>query len=183
MGDDRFGKMLIKTLGDAGIDVKGIVEDSRYFTTLAFVTLDESGDREFSFARKPGADTQISPEELPRDMLENTKIFHFGTLSMTSEPARTATKEAVRTAKAAGALITFDPNLRRPLWESEALAREQMIWGLHHADVVKIGQDELEFIFEGQDFQTSARKLIEEFGVKLVFATMGKHGCWFITLR
>lgn len=83
-------------------------------------------------------------------------------------------------AKEAGAMITFDPNLRRPLWSSMELAREQMLWGLRHADVVKIGQDELEFIFEGQDFKDSAKKLVEDFGVKLVFATMGKEGCYFI---
>ena len=99
---------------------------------------------------------------------------------MTGEPARSTTKEAVRMAKEAGAMITFDPNLRRPLWSSMELAREQMLWGLRHADVVKIGQDELEFIFEGQDFKDSAKKLVEDFGVKLVFATMGKEGCYFI---
>ncbi len=113
-------------------------------------------------------------------MVTETKIFHFGTLSMTGEPARSATKEAVRMAREAGAMITFDPNLRRPLWSSMELAREQMLWGLRHADVVKIGQDELEFVFEGQDFKDSAKKLVEDFGVKLVFATMGKEGCYFI---
>ena len=175
--------MLVKTFQEAGVETKGILVDDRYFTTLAFVTLDESGDREFSFARKPGADTMLTAEELPGDLVTETKIFHFGTLSMTGEPARSATKEAVRMAREAGAMITFDPNLRRPLWSSMDLAREQMLWGLRHADMVKIGQDELEFIFEGQDFKESARMLVEEFGVKLVFATMGKEGCYFINRR
>lgn len=180
VGSDRFGRMLVKTFRDAGVETKGILVDDRYFTTLAFVTLDDSGDREFSFARKPGADTMLTIDELPKDLVTETKVFHFGTLSMTGEPARSTTKEAVRMAKEAGAMITFDPNLRRPLWSSMELAREQMLWGLRHADVVKIGQDELEFIFEGQDFKDSAKKLVEDFGVKLVFATMGKEGCYFI---
>ena len=164
VGSDRFGRMLVKTFRDAGVETKGILVDDRYFTTLAFVTLDDSGDREFSFARKPGADTMLTIDELPKDLVTETKVFHFGTLSMTGEPARSTTKEAVRMAKEAGAMITFDPNLRRPLWSSMELAREQMLWGLRHADVVKIGQDELEFIFEGQDFKDSAKKLVEDFG-------------------
>ena len=162
VGSDRFGRMLVKTFRDAGVETKGILVDDRYFTTLAFVTLDDSGDREFSFARKPGADTMLTIDELPKDLVTETKVFHFGTLSMTGEPARSTTKEAVRMAKEAGAMITFDPNLRRPLWSSMELAREQMLWGLRHADVVKIGQDELEFIFEGQDFKDSAKKLFEQ---------------------
>lgn len=175
--------MLVKTFRDAGVETKGILVDDRYFTTLAFVTLDDSGDREFSFARKPGADTMLTIDELPKDLVTETKVFHFGTLSMTGEPARSTTKEAVRMAKEAGAMITFDPNLRRPLWSSMELAREQMLWGLRHADVVKIGQDELEFIFEGQDFKDSAKKLVEDFGVKLVFATMARRAVILLTVR
>lgn len=139
VGNDRFGRMLVKTFGDAGVETKGFLVDKNYFTTLAFVTLDETGEREFSFARKPGADLMLTVEELPRELITETKIFHFGTLSMTDEPARTTTKKAVAMAKAAGAMITFDPNLRRPLWSSLDLAREQMLWGLGHADVVKVG--------------------------------------------
>ena len=183
VGSDRFGRMLVKTFRDAGVETKGILVDDRYFTTLAFVTLDDSGDREFSFARKPGADTMLTIDELPKDLVTETKVFHFGTLSMTGEPARSTTKEAVRMAKEAGAMITFDPNLRRPLWSSMELAREQMLWGLRHADVVKIGQDELEFIFEGQDFKDSAKKLVEDFGVKLVFATMARRAVILLTVR
>ena len=105
VGSDRFGRMLVKTFRDAGVETKGILVDDRYFTTLAFVTLDDSGDREFSFARKPGADTMLTIDELPKDLVTETKVFHFGTLSMTGEPARSTTKEAVRMAKEAGAAV------------------------------------------------------------------------------
>lgn len=179
VGDDGFGLMLKRTLKESGIDVRGVISDPNVFTTLAFVTLDENGDRAFSFARKPGADTMLTASELPTDIIENTRFFHFGSLSMTHEPARAATQEAVARAKAAGAIITFDPNLRQSLWSNLELAKEQMLWGLRHADIVKISREELEFLFEG-DFRAQADRLVAEYGVKLVFATMGRDGCYFV---
>ena len=147
VGADAFGKLLTATLQNLGIETRGIVASPDVFTTLAFVTLDELGDREFSFARKPGADSQITFDELDLSLVEEAKVFHFGTLSLTDEPARSATRQAVAYAKEHGKLITYDPNLRKPLWSDLADAREQLLWGLKQADVVKISDEEVEFLF------------------------------------
>ena len=142
------------------------------------MTLDSQGDREFSFARKPGADTRLSFEELDLSLIDEARAFHFGTLSLTDEPARTATQKAVAYAKAQGKLISFDPNLRKPLWRDLEEAKEQMLWGLRQADVVKISDEEVEFLF-GLDYQAGAAHILDTFGVKLVFVTRGAQGCWF----
>ena len=178
VGNDAFGKLLLSTLQSARIDTKGMVIDNSVFTTLAFVTLDETGDREFSFARKPGADTQLRFEEIDTSLLERTKVFHFGTLSLTDEPVREATKKAVAYAKSKGALITFDPNLRKPLWDDLECAKEQMLWGLQRADVVKISDEEVEFLF-GLSPEAGAAHILSTCGVKLVFVTCGADGCYF----
>ena len=178
VGTDRFGKMLIGTLRECGIETRGIISTDDVFTTLAFVTLDERGEREFSFARKPGADTQLRFEEIDLSLVDSARVFHFGTLSLTHEPARTATYKAVAYAKKAGKLITYDPNLRKPLWSSMAEAKEQMLWGLRAADVVKISDDEVEFLF-GASPEQGAKLILEQFGVKLVFVTCGADGCVF----
>lgn len=178
VGADAFGNMLIGTLERAGIGTGGVVRSPDVFTTLAFVTLDQSGDREFSFARKPGADTCITAEELKLELIEEAKVFHFGTLSLTDEPARSATRRAVAYAKERGKLITYDPNLRRPLWRSLEEAREQLLWGLAQADVVKISDEEVEFLF-GLSPEEGARHIMSEYGVKLVFVTCGADGCVF----
>ena len=143
VGDDAFGKLLLKTFEKAGIETKGIVTDPSVFTTLAFVTFSPEGDRSFSFARKPGADTRLSFEEIDLTMIDQASVFHFGTLSLTDDPVRTATKKCVEYAKEHGKLITFDPNLRLPLWETTDAAKEQILWGLAHADVVKISDEEV----------------------------------------
>ncbi len=178
VGTDAFGKMLTATLEKAGIETRGLLSDDRYFTTLAFVTFDESGDREFSFSRKPGADTCITFEELDLSLIDEARVFHFGTLSLTGEPARSATRQAVAYAKSKGKLITYDPNLRKPLWDSLETAREQLIWGLSQADVVKISDEEVEFLF-GLGVEEGARYILDNFGVKLVFVTCGADGCFF----
>ena len=178
VGNDAFGKLLLSTLEKAGIGTSGMVVDDSVFTTLAFVTLDETGDREFSFARKPGADTQLRFEELDLSVLDNARVLHFGTLSLTGEPARTATCKAVAYAKKQGKLITFDPNLRKPLWADLNTAKEQMLWGLSQADVVKISDEEVEFLF-GLAPQAGAAHILKEYGVKLVFVTCGADGCYF----
>ena len=178
VGTDAFGKMLKNTLDGAGISTKGLLADDHFFTTLAFVTLDETGNREFSFSRKPGADTQLRFEDLDLSMIDDCRIFHFGTLSLTDEPARTATQKAVAYAKKAGKLITYDPNLRKPLWKSLDTAREQLIWGLQQADVVKISDEEVEFLF-GLGVREGADYILEHFPVKLVFVTCGPDGCYF----
>ena len=176
VGDDTFGHLLVGTLKEAGIETKGIVVDSTVFTTLAFVTFDETGDRSFSFARKPGADTQLSWEEVDKTLIDEAKVFHFGTLSLTDEPARTATQKAIAYAKAQGKLITCDPNLRKPLWRSEEEAKEQILWSLAQADVVKISDEEVEFLWNCTP-EEGADKLLSEFGVSLAMVTLGPKGC------
>lgn len=178
VGTDTFGKLLTSTLREVGIETKGIVASDEFFTTLAFVTLDANGDREFAFARKPGADTQLRFDELELSLLDETRVFHFGTLSLTGEPSRTTTYRAVEYAREHGKLITFDPNLRKPLWRELDEAKQQMLWGLAHADVVKISDEEVEFLF-GLGVQEGAQYILEHFPVKLVFVTCGPDGCWF----
>lgn len=178
VGNDAFGKLLTDTLQKAGIETKGLIVDDNVFTTLAFVTLDEHGDREFSFARKPGADTRISYEELDLSLIDEAKIFHFGTLSLTDEPARSATYRAVAYAKSKGKLITYDPNLRKPLWMNLDEAKKQLLWGMEQADVVKISDEEVDFLF-GLDAVKGAQHILANYGVKLVFVTCGADGCFF----
>ncbi len=178
VGADSFGKLLLGTMTEKGISTQGIITDPTVFTTLAFVTLDTTGNREFSFARKPGADTCLTAEEVPYDLLDGCSVFHFGTLSLTSEPARTATRKAVAYAKEHGKLISFDPNLRKPLWPNDEAAKEQMEWGLHQSDIVKISDEEIEFLW-GLSPEEGAQKLLNEYGVRLVYATLGPKGCHF----
>ena len=178
VGTDAFGKMLTGTLEKAGIETRGLIATDDVFTTLAFVTFDEHGDREFSFSRKPGADTCLHFEELDLSLIDEAKVFHFGTLSLTDEPARSATRQAVAYAKSKGKLITYDPNLRKPLWEDLEAAKEQLIWGLQQADVVKISDEEVEFLF-GLGVEAGAQYILDTFGIKLVFVTCGADGCFF----
>lgn len=178
VGTDAFGKMLTSTLEKAGIETRGLIADDDVFTTLAFVTLDETGNREFSFSRKPGADTCLTYEELDLSLIDEAKIFHFGTLSLTEEPARSATYKAVAYARQQGKLITYDPNLRKPLWKDLKAAREQLLWGLGQADVVKISDEEVEFLF-GLGVEEGADYILKHFDVKLVFVTCGANGCYF----
>ena len=176
VGNDTFGHLLLKTLGEAGIETKGIVVDDAVFTTLAFVTFDAGGDRSFSFARKPGADTQLAWEEIDKSLIDDAGVFHFGTLSLTDEPVRSATQKAVAYAKQQGKLITCDPNLRMPLWNDPEEAKAQMLWSLHQADVVKISDNEVEFLWDCTP-EEGADRLLKEFGVSLAMVTMGPEGC------
>lgn len=178
VGTDAFGKMLTNTLNQAGIYTTGLVADSNTFTTLAFVTLDEQGDRKFSFSRKPGADTCLTFDDLNLSLIDEAKVFHFGTLSLTDEPTRSATYQAISYAKDKRKLITYDPNLRKPLWASLDSCKTQMLWGLKQADVVKISDEEVEFLF-GLGVEDGAAHILENYGVKLVFVTCGADGCYF----
>lgn len=178
VGNDALGKLLVNTLQQAGINTQGLIVSDDVFTTMAFVTLDEHGDREFSFARKPGADTCITFEELDLSLIDQAKVFHFGTLSLTDEPARSATYQVVEYAKSKGKLITYDPNLRKPLWKSPDDAKQQMLWGLSQADVVKISDEEVEFLF-GLDVREGAEYILKNYPVKLLFVTCGPDGCFF----
>lgn len=177
-GNDAFGRKLRETLRENGVDVSGFLLDDTCFTTLAFVTLGEDGEREFSFARKPGADLMLHTEELDFGKIDCCSVFHFGTLSLTGEPARTATRTAVEYARKQGKLLSFDPNLRPPLWESLEEAREQILWGLSKADIVKISEEETAFLW-GISAEKGAEKIYRDFGSRLVFVTCGAGGCYY----
>ena len=176
VGNDSFGHLLLGTLKDSGIDTVGMKLTDEFFTTLAFVSFDEYGDRSFAFSRKPGADTQLRFDEIDLNMIDRARVFHFGTLSMSHEPAKTATVRAVEYAKSKGKLISFDPNLRPPLWGSLEDAKAQMEWGIKQADVVKISDEEVEFLWHLSP-EKGAEKLIKDYGVKLAFVTCGADGC------
>ena len=175
VGDDAFGEMLTDTLRRAGIGTQGVVRDRSVFTTLAFVTLSPEGERSFSFSRKPGADTCLDWDEVDCALIDAARIFHFGTLSLTNEPSRTATRKAVAYAREQGKQITFDPNLRLPLWPSPRAAREEILWGLRQADVVKISGEEVDFLWRCAP-EKGAQKLLEEYGVHLAMITLGPEG-------
>ncbi len=176
VGSDQFGQMLKGILEEVGIDTAGLVMDAGYNTTLAFVHTAEDGDRTFSFYRKPGADMMLAEGEINYEMIDNTKIFHFGTLSMTDNPAREATKAAVAYAKAHGKLISFDPNLRPPLWENLADAKEAIAYGLEIADIVKIADNEIEFMTGKSDMNEAIEVLTAQYDIKLLLVTLGKDG-------
>ena len=176
VGDDMFGRLLVNTLRAAGIDTRGVIVDPNQFTTLAFVSLDASGNRDFSFARKPGADTCLRADELDEALIAGSRVFHFGTLSLTDEPARTATERAVAMAKAAGAYISVDPNLRKPLWPDMEAAKAALEWSLKQADIIKISDEEIDFLW-GLTPEEGAQKLLNEYGASLVYATLGPKGC------
>lgn len=177
VGADAFGKLLVGTLEQAGIETGGIAMDPDTFTTLAFVTIDETGNRAFSFARKPGADTQLRFEELDLSFIDEARVFHFGTLSLTDEPARSATYRAVEYAKSRGKLVTYDPNLRKPLWQDLEEAKKQMLWGLTQANIVKISDEEVDFLWHCTP-EAGADRLLEEFGVTLAMVTLGPKGAY-----
>ena len=179
VGKDMFGAQLRAVTEEAGICMDFLREDPRVHTTLAFVKTFPCGDRDFSFYRDPGADMMLRAEELPLSALEDTKIFHFGTLSMTHPEVRFATRKAVTVAKSAGALISFDPNLRPPLWYDLEEAREQIAWGLSRCDILKIADNELEFMTGEKDFDKGAARLQREYpNIRVLNVTAGADGSY-----
>ena len=179
VGQDMFGNLLKQTLDEVGIDSKNLIMDEEVRTTLAFVHTLADGDREFSFYRNPGADMMLSEEEINPEVIKDTKIFHFGTLSMTHEGVRNATKKAVSIAKEAGALISFDPNLREPLWESLELAKEQMEYGFRQCDILKISDNEIEFMTDTSDFDEGVQILMDQYpNIRLLNLTAGADGSY-----
>ncbi len=176
VGQDIFGNRLKDILAETGIDISNLVMDKDIRTTLAFVETLPDGDRDFSFYRNPGADMMLREEEVREDILRDTKIFHFGTLSMTHEEVRRATKKAVETAKAAGAVLSFDPNLREPLWNSLEEAKEQTAYGLSKCDFLKISDNEIRWFTGEEDFDAGIRKLREQYDIPLIVLSMGKDG-------
>ena len=179
VGNDMFGRLLRQVILDAGIQADALILDDKIPTTLAFVKTLPDGDREFSFYRKPGADMMLTEAELPLDLIQNAKIFHFGTLSMTHPGIRAATIRAVEYAKENGALISFDPNLRPPLWDNLELAREQIAWGLARCDILKIADNELEFVTGEQDYEKGAAILRRQYpNIQVLNVTAGAHGSY-----
>lgn len=174
VGKDMHGDFLRKTLENIGIETSGLISDSEVFTTLAFVSL-ENGERNFSFARKPGADTCLREDELNVELLENTKIFHFGSLSLTDEPARSATIKAIEIAKKSGALISYDPNYRKLLWKNREEAVKQMRSVIKYADIMKISDEETELLTGYIDPSEAATELLRQ-GVKCAVVTLGAEG-------
>lgn len=176
VGNDSFGKLLKTTIEEIGIEARGLLMDEETGTTLAFVHTLPDGDRDFSFYRNPGADMMLRKEEVNYDLIRQAKIFHFGTLSMTDEPVRSATKEALKVAKEAGCLISFDPNLRPPLWRSLDTAKEMMEYGLGYCDILKISDNEIQFVSGKEDYDEGIQYLIEKYHIPLIFLTLGKDG-------
>lgn len=176
VGKDQFGTLLRDTITEAGIDASNLMVDENVNTTLAFVHTFPDGDREFSFYRNPGADMMLTADEVNPEVVKDTKGFHFGTLSMTHEGVREATKKAVETAKANGCLVSFDPNLRPPLWSSLDLAKEQMEYGFGKCDILKISDNEIQFVSGKEDYDEGIAYLQETYNIPLILLTMGKDG-------
>lgn len=179
VGNDMFGLQLRTIAENAGICMDYIATDNDVRTTLAFVKTFPNGDRDFSFYRNPGADMALTEDEIPEEVIKDAKIFHFGTLSMTHEGVRKATKKAIEYAKESGAVISFDPNLRAPLWSSLDAAKEQIAWGLGQCDVLKIADNEIEFMTGKTDFDSGAAILQENYpNIRLLNVTAGPDGSY-----
>lgn len=176
VGNDMFGNRLKDMIEQIGIDAKGLKVDDDTRTTLAFVQTFADGDRDFSFYRNPGADMMLTKDEVDEDLIKVSKVFHFGTLSMTDEPVREATKYALDIAKKNNVLISFDPNLREPLWKSLDEAREQVGYGLKFCDVLKISDNEIQWFTGEEDFTKGIRKLQKEYNIPLILLSMGRDG-------
>lgn len=176
VGKDMFGRQLRQAVESVGIDTRNLMEDEEVHTTLAFVHTFPDGDRDFSFYRNPGADMMLTKEEIQEDLIRNSKAFHFGTLSSTHEGVREATRYAIDVAKEAGCLISFDPNLRPPLWNTLEDARKEIEYGLSKADILKISDNEVEFLCGTSDYDEGAQMLIEKYNIPFVCVTLGKAG-------
>jgi len=176
VGNDQFGLTLKSTLEELGIGTSNLLLDDEVHTTLALVHTFEDGDRDFSFYRNPGADMMITADEVDEALLQDTKMFHFGSLSMTHEGVYEATKKALDVAKKAGAMISFDPNLREPLWDTLDHAKEMIRFGLSYCDILKISDNEIVWLTGEEDFTEGVKKIREEFDIPLILVSMGKDG-------
>lgn len=176
VGNDFFGRQLKDAIEDIGINSEYLLMDEEVNTTLAMVQKKADGDRDFSFYRNPGADMMLNEKEIPEGLIENSKIFHFGTLSMTHEGVRMATIKALDIAKESGAIISFDPNLRPPLWSSLELAKEQVLTGLKYCDILKISDNEIQWLTGLGDYTDGVKWIRERFDIKLILVSMGRDG-------
>lgn len=176
VGDDMFGRQLTEAVSSVGIDLRALTVDKEVHTTLAFVHTYPDGDRDFSFYRNPGADMMLSKDDVDEDLIRDSRIFHFGTLSSTHDKVREATRYALDVAKEAGALISFDPNLRPPLWGSLEDARREIEYGLGKCDILKISDNEVEFLFGTTDYDQGAKILQDTYHIPLILITLGPNG-------
>ena len=176
VGNDQFGKMLKEVVEESGTDVSGLAMDEQVHTTLAFVHTFPDGDREFSFYRNPGADMMLTKEEVDPELIKKAKIFHFGTLSSTHAGVREATRYAIDVAKENGLLVSFDPNLREPLWENLDQAKEEILYGMSKCDILKISDNEMEFMTGTTDYNKGVEMLREQFDIPLICVTLGREG-------
>ncbi|MCI8374427.1 MAG: carbohydrate kinase [Lachnospiraceae bacterium] len=180
VGADMHGMFLKEVLEKEQVNLDGLLIDGNYFTTLAFVDIDKDGERRFSFARKPGADNMLRKEEVRKDLIEQAEIFHFGSVSLTGNPSRDAVIEAVRTAKAAGCTISFDPNYRKMAWTSEEKAAREIRSVLEYVDIVKVSDEEMEVVTGKKDKRSAGKYLLDQ-GIKAVFITLGAEGAYIMT--
>ncbi len=177
VGQDRFGDFLDETLSSIGIDTSGMIKSKEYPTTLAFVSLDRTGNRSFRFYRKGTADIHLTVNEVNMEKLTDTKIVHFGSVSMTMEPSRSTTFTAIQRAKAAGAKISFDPNLRQMMWDNLQDAKEQMLRGIAFSDYVKLSEEELIFLTDGSNLEQRMLSLLHNNKISFLIVTLGPQGC------
>ena len=176
VGDDMFGRQLTEAVSSVGVDTRALLVDKEVHTTLAFVHTYPNGDRDFSFYRNPGADMMLTKDDVDEDLIRSSRIFHFGTLSSTHEGVREATRYAIEVAREAGDLISFDPNLRPPLWSSLDDAKREIEYGLGKCDILKISDNEVEFLFGTTDYDLGAKLLKEKYNIPLILITLGPNG-------
>ncbi|WP_099206051.1 PfkB family carbohydrate kinase [Scatolibacter rhodanostii] len=179
VGHDSFGYLLKDTIAKESIDTSGLVFDDECRTTLAFVTLDDTGNRSFAFFRNPGADIMLQADEVDENLIRDSRIFHFGSLSCTHEPARSATRFALEKAKEFGVTISYDPNLRLPLWKDAETARETILEFMPYADIVKISEEEFEFLTGEKDYEKHSKAFAEQYGISLLLVTLGPAGAYY----
>lgn len=178
VGADDFGVFLKTAIQTAGIDVSGLLQTQEAPTTLAFVQLNERGDRSFTFYRKPGADICLKADEVKEELLQNCRVFHFGSVSLTDEPCRTATLSAAKKAKASGAVISYDPNYRPLLWSSEKVATSRMLEVLPLADILKVSEEEM-VLLTGETARDKGAIKLAQYGAVLVIVTLGSEGAFY----
>ncbi|MBR2802698.1 MAG: carbohydrate kinase [Erysipelotrichaceae bacterium] len=176
VGKDGFGRQLKEAVASCGVELKGLREDEEVHTTLAFVHKLPDGDRDFSFYRSPGADMMLKEEEVDGELIRESEVLHFGSLSLTDEPVRSATRKALRIAEENGILRSYDPNLRPPLWKSEEEAKEEILWGLQHCDILKIADNEILWLSGKEDYDEGIAWLKERCSARLIALTLGAEG-------
>ena len=176
VGKDGFGEQLTKGLVETGISTEGLQYDTQVHTTLAVVHTYADGDRDFSFYRNPGADMMLKAEEVDEQIIKNSKIFHFGSLSMTDQPCHSAHLHALKIAEEAGCLRSYDPNLRPPLWPNLEVAKENILELMAHCDILKISDNEIQWLSGKEDYDEGIAWLRSQFDIPLIFLTLGKDG-------